>query len=79
MTNRRKEIAMRYSSGEDRAIKEVMISEDDTARAILLRLKAGSNFHLADVNEKSFGADEHLFGYVPVAANPPYKSYMVQR
>jgi hypothetical protein len=71
MTNRRKEIPMRYSSGADRAINEISISEDDTVRAVLLRLKPGSNFHLADVNDKPFGIDDYPFGYVSIAANPP--------
>jgi hypothetical protein len=78
MTNRRKEIPMRYSSGTDRAINEILISEADTVKVILLRLKAGSNFHLADVNGKPFGIDDCPFGYVSVAANPPSNYYMVR-
>jgi hypothetical protein len=49
MTNRQKEITMRYSGDPDREIKEVTITETDTVRVILSRLKAKSNFHLADV------------------------------
>jgi ribonuclease HI len=79
MTNRRKEISMRCSSGADGEIKEVPISEDDTVKIILLRIKAGSNFHLADNNDKPFGVDDCPFGYVSTAANPPSNYSTVQR
>jgi hypothetical protein len=55
----------------DSEIKEVPISEDDTVRIILSRIKAKSNFHLTDVNNKPFGMDDYPFGYVSTAANPP--------
>jgi hypothetical protein len=79
MTNRRKEIQMRYSAGEDREIKEVTLGENDTSRIILSRLKAGSNFHLADSNGKPFAIEDCPFGYVSLASNPPYNCYTVQR
>jgi ribonuclease HI len=71
MTNRRKEIPMRYSSGEDAEIKSIMIGEEDTVRVILLTLKAKSNFHLTDHASRPFGLDDCPFGYVSVSANPP--------
>jgi hypothetical protein len=57
----------------DSEIKEVPISEDDTVRIILSRIKAKCNFHLTDVNNKPFGMDDYPFGYVSTAAKPPLK------
>jgi hypothetical protein len=71
MTNRRKEIPMRYSAGADRETKEIPISEDDTPRAILLRLKAASNFYLADADGRPFDMEDWIFGYCSFAVNPP--------
>jgi hypothetical protein len=71
MTNRQKEITMRYSVETDREIKEVTITETDTVRVILSHLKAKSNFHLADVTGKPFGMEDFPFGYVSSAINPP--------
>jgi hypothetical protein len=71
MTNRRKEILMRYSGGADNEIKEIPISEDDTPRSVLTRIKAGGNFHLTDVEGHPFAMDDCLFGYCSFATNPP--------
>jgi hypothetical protein len=73
MTNRRKEIPMRYSCDPDGEIKEILISEDDSVRIILSRLKAKSNFHLTDHASRHFGADDYTFGYVSTPGNPPLK------
>jgi hypothetical protein len=73
MTNRPKEITMRYSGKTDREIKEVTISETDTVRVILSRLKAKSNFHLADSEDKPFGIEDIPFGYVSIPSSPPLK------
>jgi hypothetical protein len=71
MTNRQKEITMRYSGEGDREIKDITITETDTVRVILSRLKAKSNFHLADVSGKPFAMEDFPFGYVSAAVNPP--------
>jgi hypothetical protein len=73
MTNRPKEITMRYSGETDREIKEVTISETDTVRVILSRLKAKSNFHLADSEDKPFGIEDVPFGYVSIPSSPPLR------
>jgi hypothetical protein len=73
MTNRPKEITMRYTGETDREIKEVTISETDTVRVILSRLKAKSNFHLADSEDKPFGIEDMPFGYVSIPSSPPLK------
>jgi hypothetical protein len=71
MTNKQKEVMMRYSGETDREIKEIPITETDTVRVILSRLKTKSNFHLADHNGKPFGIEDYPFGYVSVPSNPP--------
>jgi hypothetical protein len=73
MTNRRKEILLRYCTERDRTIKEVPISEDDTPQSVLLKLKAESNFHLTDEGGHPFAMDDWLFGYCSFAANPTLK------
>jgi hypothetical protein len=62
---------MRYSSGADGEIKETPITEDDTPRSVLLRLKAGSNFSIADSDGRPFAMEDSLFGYCSFAVNPP--------
>jgi hypothetical protein len=54
MTNRRKEIPMRYSCDPDGEIKEIPISEDDSVRIILSHIKAKSNLHLTDHGNRPF-------------------------
>jgi hypothetical protein len=71
MTNRQKEITMRYSSGPDREIKEMRISESDTIRVILMRLKAKGNMHLTDEAGRLFQMEDCPFGYVSIPADPP--------
>jgi ribonuclease HI len=73
MTNRRKEVMMRYCTEHDRTIKEVSISEDDTPASVLLKLRAESNFHITDDKGRPFAMDDNLFGYCTSAANPPLK------
>jgi ribonuclease HI len=48
MTNRKKEVIMRYHTELDSTIKELPISEDDTPATALIKLKVGQNFHLVD-------------------------------
>jgi hypothetical protein len=64
---------LRYHTEHDRTIKEVPISEDDTPKPVLLRLKAESNFHLMDESGHPFAMDDYLFGYCTFAANSPLK------
>jgi hypothetical protein len=73
MTNRRKEIVMRYCTERDRTIKEVPISEDDTQQTVLLRIRPEANFHLADEGGHPFAMNDNLFGYCTFAANPPLR------
>jgi hypothetical protein len=73
MTNRRKEIPLRYSGEGDGEIKSILIGENDTVRVILAALKTKSNFHLTDHENHPFGLDDFPFGYVSVAVNPPLK------
>jgi hypothetical protein len=51
----------------------VQISEDDTPHAVLLKLKAGANFHIADDSNRPFAMDDNLFGCCTFASNPPVK------
>jgi hypothetical protein len=62
---------MRYRTEHDKTIKEVVISEDDTPQSVLLKIKAGYNFHLSDDKGHPFAMDDNLFGYCTFAANPP--------
>jgi hypothetical protein len=61
MTNRRKEVTLRYRTEHDAEIKEVHISENDTPHSVLLKLKAASNFHIADDGGHPFEMDDNLF------------------
>jgi hypothetical protein len=71
MTNSQKEIMMRYSSGPDKEINEIAISESDTIRVILMRLKAKENFHLTDESGRPFRMEDFPFGYVSIAPSQP--------
>jgi hypothetical protein len=71
MTNRKKEVIMRYHTELDPTIKELPISEDETPATALLKLKVGQNFHLVDNHRVLFAANDSLFGYCSVIENPP--------
>jgi hypothetical protein len=73
MTNRSKEVEMQYLEEGSGEIKTVPISETDTVRVILLRLKAKGNFHLTDAEGKPFKIENVPFGYVSNPATPPLK------
>jgi hypothetical protein len=71
MTNRKKEVIMRYHTELDPTIKELQISEDETPATALIKLKVGQNFHLVDQHRVLFAANDSLFGYCSVIENPP--------
>jgi hypothetical protein len=71
MTNRRREVVMRYRTEHDATVKGGSISEDDTPKSILLKLKAQPNFRIADEGRHPFGNDDSLFGYCTFTVNPP--------
>jgi hypothetical protein len=73
MSNMRRGVMMRYRTERDPSIKEIPISEDDTPSSVVLKLKAGSNFHITDDGDHPFAMDDNLFGYGTFAANPPLK------
>jgi hypothetical protein len=73
MTNRRREAMMRYCTEHDKEIKEVPISEDDMPASVLLKLNAGSNFHITDDKGRPFAMNDNLVGYCTFEANPPLK------
>jgi hypothetical protein len=73
MTDRRKEVLLRYCTEQDSSIREIPISEDDTPQSVLLKLRAEANSHLTDEGGHPFAMDDNLFGYVTFAANPPLK------
>jgi hypothetical protein len=71
MTNKRKEVTMRYHTELDPTIKEVSITEDDTPKMILAKLSLKDNFFITDSNGNPFGNDDSLFGYCTLQENPP--------
>jgi hypothetical protein len=71
MTNRRKEVLMRYHTELDPTIKEVSFTEDDTPKMILAKLNLKDNFFITDSNGNPFGNDDSLFGYCTLRENPP--------
>jgi hypothetical protein len=73
MTDRGEEVTLRYQVRGETEIKKILINENDTPHSILLRLKAETNFHIADDGGHPFEMDDNLFGYCTFAANPPVK------
>jgi hypothetical protein len=71
MTNRRKEVLLRYHTELDQTIKEVSITEDDTPKMILMKLNLKDNYFITDHNGNPFGVDDSLFGYCTFQSNPP--------
>jgi hypothetical protein len=71
MTNTRRKVMIRYHTELDATIKEILISEDDTPKSVLLKLKAQPNFFIADEGRHPFGNEDSMFGYCTFVANPP--------
>jgi hypothetical protein len=71
MTNRRKEVSLRYSTELDPEIKEVKISEDDTPKMIVEKLGLKGSWFVADVTRHPFGENDSLFRYATFLGNAP--------
>jgi hypothetical protein len=72
MTNRKREVPLRYTLGRDAEVKEVLISETDTPRAVVSRLKQ-DGFQIVDPAGNPFSQEDSLFGYATMRGALPVK------
>jgi hypothetical protein len=63
MTNKRKDVVLRYSFGNTTEVHEVLIGENDTPPQVTLKVGKQGNFYVVDPNGVPFGKDDSLFGY----------------
>jgi hypothetical protein len=71
MTNKRKEVTLRYKVNEDPEIKELTIYEDDTPQSVVERSGRKGNFFVVDSLGNPFGKSDNLFGYATMRGAPP--------
>jgi hypothetical protein len=63
MTNKRKEMTLRYTSGDDAEVHEMLIGENDTPPQAILKAWKQGNFYMLDSNGIPFAKEDSLFGY----------------
>jgi hypothetical protein len=73
MTNKRKEVELRYMFEHDTEAKEVLISEDDTPKMITTKVGKKENFHVVDPRGNPSGQDDSLFGHATMSGALPVR------
>jgi hypothetical protein len=73
LTNRRKEVGLRYSLDDEPEIKEVVIYEDDTPGSVMSRPGKRDNYYVVDMNDKPFDRTDSLFGYATLKGAQPVR------
>jgi hypothetical protein len=71
MTNKRKEVELRYKTNENPEVKEMVIYEEDTPQSVIERSGRKGNVFVVDSMGNPFGKTDGLFRYATGREAPP--------
>jgi hypothetical protein len=71
MTNKRKEVTLRYSFENKAEVHEMLIGENDTPPQATLKAGKQGNFYVVDDKGVPFAKDDSLFGYATFPGSLP--------
>jgi hypothetical protein len=73
VTNKRKEVTLRYCIGEEEEVHEMIVGESDTPSQAIVRTGKQGNFYVTDINGIPFSKEDSFFGYATFPGAPPVR------
>jgi hypothetical protein len=73
MTNKRKEVTLRYRVGDEEEVYERIVDEHDTPPQVIVRAGKQGNFYVTDLNGIPSAKEDRLFGYATFPGAPSVK------